>query len=657
MPDLFIYLLKANIALTLFYLAYRFGLRRLTFYTLNRYFLLLGIILSATFPLVDLHDLFQKKEALGTAVVHYVPDWSIVRGYVAQPEALTAWQVVTYVLWIGVVVMAIRFVIQVISILKIHSKTTDAVLFHQKVRCMEDNLNPFSFFGNIYVNPAMHPARQLADVIAHEKVHVRGWHSVDIVTAEVNKIFYWFNPGVWLMKRAVVENLEFITDRQILRSGMDRKHYQYSLVTVSGIPHAVQMVNHFNLSHLKKRIMMMNKSRSARVHLLRYLLIVPVIAVTALLISASRATREPVPALQTNGTEQRILSGSPLTLTSDTVPVFPAAVSYEDFLSRNPKVKSLAWTLDRDSAMKRIIIQLKSGKSETYRLASAADARKVARKYGQLPAPPAAPRMQGVPTVGQGAVRPPGSAPASGSVTLSAVKHVPGDTVAGHQPYPNVLYIVDGKPRDSTFMARYVHPEDIKSIDVIKGDEARIWYGPKATSGVILVATNKAASLRSHPPVNQVSFFAAPDSLPHTITFSARQQVTAANPAREPAFASARSFKGDTLKAAFPAGPFPSAKGDRFFPVRDSAAKNNSRIWAGGSKASKQPLFVVDYNIVDSSDLAHTLRSEDIRSISVVKGEKALKLFGDKGANGVILIETKPHPDSARRYRSQSPFE
>ncbi|TAM93727.1 MAG: hypothetical protein EPN39_19415, partial [Chitinophagaceae bacterium] len=70
MPALIIYLIKANIALILFYLAYRFGLRRLTFYMLNRFFLLFGITFSALFPLLNLNAFFQHHQQLAGSVAY-----------------------------------------------------------------------------------------------------------------------------------------------------------------------------------------------------------------------------------------------------------------------------------------------------------------------------------------------------------------------------------------------------------------------------------------------------------------------------------------------------------------------------------------------------------------------------------------------------------
>ncbi|TCS87837.1 hypothetical protein EDD80_104188 [Anseongella ginsenosidimutans] len=59
---MFLYLLKVNIALVLFYLAYCYGLRRLTFYTLNRFYLLFAIGFSSVYPLIDLSGLIKRRE-------------------------------------------------------------------------------------------------------------------------------------------------------------------------------------------------------------------------------------------------------------------------------------------------------------------------------------------------------------------------------------------------------------------------------------------------------------------------------------------------------------------------------------------------------------------------------------------------------------------
>ncbi len=120
-PAILIYLLKANIALALFYIAYRLVLRRLTFYTLNRFFLLGGIIFSSLFPLIDITTFVEKHEQLSGTVETYMPDFEALKAQVGT--TFTIWHLLIYILWTGVLMMAFRLGRQVLSLLKIHRKT------------------------------------------------------------------------------------------------------------------------------------------------------------------------------------------------------------------------------------------------------------------------------------------------------------------------------------------------------------------------------------------------------------------------------------------------------------------------------------------------------------------------------------------------------
>lgn len=312
-----VYLLKANIALTLFYLAYRFGLRRLTFYTLNRFFLLAGIVCSATFPFIDPAALFQQQVPLHETVGTYVPDLAALN---ARPSTPLINIILIYIFWTGVLVMGLRFLIQLFSLWKLHHQTTIAAVNDQEVRVTAKKLSPFSFLSNIYINPALHSPSELSAIIQHEQIHVKQLHSLDIILGELNRIFYWFNPGAWLMSIAIRENLEFITDRCVLQQGMDAKTYQYSLVQVSGIPNATAIANHFNFSHLKQRIMMMNKKKSSRYQLVRYLLLGCLVGVALLSLNISRAGNK----VSKSITQMKIVQASADTVTPPPPPPPPA---------------------------------------------------------------------------------------------------------------------------------------------------------------------------------------------------------------------------------------------------------------------------------------------------------------------------------------------
>ncbi|HTK19557.1 MAG TPA: M56 family metallopeptidase [Mucilaginibacter sp.] len=290
MPALFLFLFKVNIALLLFCAGYYLVLRHLTFYTLNRIYLVTAIIFSTLYPKINLSDFVQRHQQLTEPVQTVMLRWEAPAKNLVKPlYQPNYWQWVEVIFWAGVVLFAARMIIQLFSLLRLYRRSQPGQIDEHKVRVLKDDIGPFSFWRSIYVNPTKLTPAELKNVLQHEQIHVSQWHTLDLILAELSTIFYWFNPGVWLMKKAVRENLEFITDRKILQKGADSKEYQYSLVSVSLAAMPNTIVNHFNISTIKKRIIMMNAKRSSGYNLTRYVFLVPAVVVLLLTFSLSKA--------------------------------------------------------------------------------------------------------------------------------------------------------------------------------------------------------------------------------------------------------------------------------------------------------------------------------------------------------------------------------
>ena len=293
MPALFEYLLKANISLLLFCAGYYAVLRRLTFYSLNRIYLICALLFSAIYPLVDLSAFVQQHQQLAQpvqAVQIIMVNWQAPVKAAAPKLIQTDWWMLgRTVFFAGIMCMMIRFGLQLVVLYRLIRKAKHQTLYNYRVKAIDQQINPFSFWQSIYINPHHHEPEQLKAILAHEQVHVTGWHTLDILLAELSLIAYWFNPGVWLIKKAIAENIEFITDRTILQQGADSKQYQYSLLHVALTAGTPAMVNHFNFSKLKKRIMMMNSEASSKSKLMRYLFILPLVCILLLCFTFSKA--------------------------------------------------------------------------------------------------------------------------------------------------------------------------------------------------------------------------------------------------------------------------------------------------------------------------------------------------------------------------------
>ncbi|MGY3213590.1 M56 family metallopeptidase [Mucilaginibacter sp. HD30] len=287
MPEFFTFLIKVNIALVLFCLGYYLVLRKLTFYTLNRAYLVTAIIFASVYPFIDLSVFAQHHQEIVAPVQNVVIIWQAPAQNFVKQAAYWNWLEIAF--WTGVAVFAARLLFQMVSLYKIHARSATKQINGQAIRVVNGDISPFSFWKNIYVNPDKLSSTDLKNVLAHEQVHVDEWHTLDVLLTEISVVFYWFNPGIWMMKRAVRENIEFITDRKILQKGLDSKAYQYSLLNITFNQPAPAITSNFNLSTLKKRIKMMNAKRSSKLTLTRYAFLVPVVMVCLFAFSLSKA--------------------------------------------------------------------------------------------------------------------------------------------------------------------------------------------------------------------------------------------------------------------------------------------------------------------------------------------------------------------------------
>ena len=285
MPTLFVLLFKINLVLIIFAAAYYLVLRKLTFYAINRAFLMFGILFSSAYPFINLSSLSDRYKKISSIVPQINQG---VSEYIKQDNIPAYWQAANILFWVGALIMASRLALQFISLYRIHKGSEPGLASDYKIRILTDDVGPFSFWQTIYINPKLHEKQDLDNILKHERVHVEEWHTLDIILAEVSLVFYWFNPGVWLMKRAVRENIEFITDAKILKKGIDKKTYQYSLLHTGQLVPAMAIVNNFNLSDLKKRIKMMNARRSSPLALSRYLFLLPLLLITTLAFTITR---------------------------------------------------------------------------------------------------------------------------------------------------------------------------------------------------------------------------------------------------------------------------------------------------------------------------------------------------------------------------------
>jgi len=286
MHSLLAYIVQVNILLVIVYVGYYLLLRKLTFYSLNRGYFLIGLVFAFMYPFLDIKSLVRQHIEPVDEWMTYLPDFYMpqVEESVYTLEQAIYGSIAVVGLW-----FVIRLCIQLLSLWRIHRYSRKAIWKTYWYQDVLFPIVPFSFLNKIYLHKEQHQELELYDIFEHEDVHVKGLHSMDILMFEILLIVCWYNPFVWLMRRSVRQNLEYLTDQQVLNKGVDRQTYQYSLLHVSKQGASLGLSNRFNFKFLKKRIMMMNKKKSSKLELSKYAFLLPIFIFSAGAFTISKA--------------------------------------------------------------------------------------------------------------------------------------------------------------------------------------------------------------------------------------------------------------------------------------------------------------------------------------------------------------------------------
>ena len=275
MNNLLIYFIKVNVAIALFYLFYRLFFAGDTFWKTRRYYLLFSVLLSFVYQFFYIEIWLQNQESMQTLVYNY----SMLSEIVITPKATTLVlsfeEMAMLLYWFVTFTMFIRLILQLLSIGRFSIAAKRRIVQGVSIVAIDREITPFSFFGTVYMNPALHNEHETKQILVHELTHVRQMHSVDVIVGELLTIAFWINPATWLLKKEIRQNLEFLADDKVLESGFDSKSYQYHLLQLTSQIPELKLTNKFNISPLKKRISMMNQRKTSKVGMLKYLLIVP----------------------------------------------------------------------------------------------------------------------------------------------------------------------------------------------------------------------------------------------------------------------------------------------------------------------------------------------------------------------------------------------
>jgi BlaR1 peptidase M56 len=279
MESFFIFIAKSSGLLILFYCAYYFLLRKETFFDSSRWFLLAGLITSIILPcLVYTKIVWIEPAPIENSAINSISNYSKIYfpHTIEKVPSEINWNYILLAIYaIGFLALLIKFAIDFYSLNAILKGKDVQEQADFKFVDIKENIAPFSYFDYIVYNSSMFTASELENIIEHEKVHSDQNHSVDVLISRVFCILFWFNPIIWLYKKAILQNLEFIADSEAAKKISDKKAYQYTLLKITTHQSCVAITNHFYQSLIKKRIVMLNKNQSKKRNYLKYYAIIP----------------------------------------------------------------------------------------------------------------------------------------------------------------------------------------------------------------------------------------------------------------------------------------------------------------------------------------------------------------------------------------------
>ena len=428
------YLLKTSAIIVIFYGCYMLFLQRDTFFEQNRWFLLIGLFASFFLPFLVI-PIYVETAPLDLSAAVF--DTEATRKNIEKPFLFLDYLPVIYGL--GVTFFSIRFLVQFVLLALVIFKNKGEKTAGYTYLKTTNNVSPFSFFKWIVFNPEKFSETELNHIITHEKVHANQRHSIDILFSNLACIVLWFNPIIWLYNKALKQNLEFIADKETATRTHCKKSYQYTLLKTSMPSHQMALSTNFYNSLIKKRIVMLHKSRSKKINQLKYALIIPVLGLF----------------LMSFNTEE--------------VYVEKTAVHFEKPNQDKPPL----YIVDGKETPKK---EAESIQPENIASVNVLKGKVAIEKYGNK-------GKNGVIEITTKAKE----------TAINNSKSLPEVKVIGNRNKPdgkNPLYIIDGKEMDLDIMNN-IDPNTIDKIDVLKGEHATRQYGEKGKNGVVLITSKK----------------------------------------------------------------------------------------------------------------------------------------------------------------------
>jgi beta-lactamase regulating signal transducer with metallopeptidase domain len=562
------YLLEVSAIITIFYLCYKLFLQRDTFFEFNRAYLIVGIISSFLIPFIVI-PIYVEYTPIDFS--SYTTETFTMTESVKKPIESVDSILIIYLL--GVIGFSIRFIIQFLSLTRIIIKNKHESKEGFEFVTTNKDISPFSFFKWIVYNPNLFNTEELNQIIEHEKVHVKQYHSIDNVITQLSSIVLWFNPFIWFYNKDLKQNLEFIADKNAIQNSDSKKNYQYTLLKTSMSTDQLALTNNFYNSLIKKRIIMLQKTKSKKINQLKYALIIPALALFLMSFNTEKVYLK-AEKVDTNNqpTEKLLEQNDPIIIyitdsfTDEELKLLKSHLSTKGYSFKTSKLQRNKYKLITGIT---ISINNKSTSAD-YSISSNTRIKPIKLELNN---------SENSISIGI----------TSDKIAVGFPSQVDADNYGVLKKMSDInlkkpLYILNEKEITGKEFEE-LNPKSIKSVNVLKSESAIKEYGEKGKNGVIEITTKKNKKSR------------------WTVKGKKNNVIYATK---------------DTI--------YVNKKPDLLKKIKN--------------KFKKQPLYILDGKEITKKEV-DLLDEQTINTMSIAKGENAIKQFGKKGKNGVIEIKTR----------------
>ena len=687
----FIYILKSSVCLVLFYLFFRLLLSKETFHRFNRMALLGVLFFSLLIPCIEVttrHQVEVQQAVLSIEQLLLMAELEATPanvGAVQETSAISWVQIVLLVYLAGILFLACRNIYSLICLFRlIHSGKHEKLEKGVTLVVHNQEIAPFSWMNYIVIS-RKDLEENGREILIHEMAHIHHRHSVDLLVADICIFFQWFNPGAWLLKQELQNVHEYEADETVINEGVNAKEYQLLLIKKAVGTRLYSMANSFNHSKLKKRITMMLKEKTNPWARLKYLYVLPLaaIAVTAFARPEISEKMEEISAVKVNDlaeiVQEKVLQDT-VKVSKDEkkddlvvsgvkskeeeeivifevveqMPEYPGGMSaLQKYLS-----EKIAGSPMKGKAGGRVMVGFtvaETGKIKDVRVLQSDEAslnQEAERIVSEMPDwIPGKQRGRPVPVKYTVPIR-------FGNIRFAENK----------QP----LIFADGKEISMDAMEK-LDPSTIESISVLKDSTSIKVYGKRGANGVILVNTQRGSKTKIQN--KEISFSqktTSTDAVPDfpvsgtVVDEQGRPKAGVSIIVPNTNHGTITDINGHfSLKAMKDGNLWFSFIGYKpvkasvsstmnirmeqevvdLFPELSGSVKNgnsgfkvNNGVTVHGIKG-EEPLVIIDGKETMEKDALSKLAPDHIKSISVLKDKSAQVVYGDKGKNGVIIVE------------------